>query len=89
MNKLELIHTKISYQLYIYLAQIETQQIRKIFLFRVKIVWLIWIMLVCIAHNGLLCFTLNNEQMTFKLKKVNFQGHGPADHDPTVWVIWL
>ena len=30
---------------------------------------------------------LNNRQMTFKLKKVNFQGHGPVDHDPDMRVI--
>ena len=34
-----------------------------------------------------LCFDLNNEQMTFTLKKVTFQGHRPADHDPNMQVI--
>ena len=29
-----------------------------------------------------LCFYPNNGQMTFKLKKVNFQGQGPADSWP-------
>ena len=34
----------------------------------------------------ILCFDLINRQMTFKLRKVNIQGHGPADHDPNVRV---
>ena len=38
-------------------------------------------MLVCIR---ILCFDHNNGQMTFKSIKVNFQGHGPADHDPKI-----
>ena len=32
----------------------------------------------------ILCYDLNNGQMTFKSKKVNFQGHGPADHVPNM-----
>ena len=44
-------------------------------------------MLVCMAPIRILCFDLNNGQMTFKLKKANFQGHGPADHDPNMRVI--
>ena len=37
------------------------------------------------ASTRILCFDLNNGQMTFKSKKVNFQGHGPADHDPMIF----
>ena len=40
-------------------------------------------MLVCIR---ILCFDLNNGQMTLTSKKVNFQGHGPADNDPNMRV---
>ena len=45
------------------------------------------IILVCIVLVRILCFDLNNGEMTFKLKKVNFQGNGPADHDPNMLVI--
>ena len=44
-------------------------------------------MLVCMAPIHILCFDHNNGQKTFKLKKVSFQGHRPADHDPNMWVI--
>ena len=39
------------------------------------------------ASNRILCFDLNNGHMTFKLKEVNFSGHGPADHDLNLRVI--
>ena len=39
------------------------------------------------APARMLRFHLNIAQMTFKVKKVNFQGHGPADHDPNMRVI--
>ena len=39
------------------------------------------------ASNRILCFDLNNGHMTFKLRKVNFPGHGPADHDLNLRVI--
>ena len=42
-------------------------------------------MFVCVR---ILCFALNNGQLTFKFKKVNFQGHGPAENDPNMRVIW-
>ena len=32
-----------------------------------------------------LCFDLN---LTVKLKKINLQGHGPAEHDQIMRVIW-
>ena len=44
-------------------------------------------MLVCMPPTRIFCFDLDNGQTTFKLKKVNFQGHGPADHDPKMRVI--
>ena len=72
-----------------YLAQKETQQIKNVLTPSnlIKTVRLIQIMFVCMAHNRVLCFDLNNGQMTFKLKKVNCQGHGPADRDPNMRVI--
>ena len=42
-------------------------------------------MLVCMAPTRILWFDLNNRQMTFKLKKVNFQGDAePANYRPNV-----
>ena len=35
----------------------------------------------------ILCFDLNNGQMTFISKKLDFEGHGPADHDPNMRII--
>ena len=36
----------------------------------------------------ILCFDLNNGQMTFKLNNINFQGHEKADNDPNMRVTW-
>ena len=44
-------------------------------------------MLMCMTPTHILCFDLNNGQITFKLRKDTFQGHGPADHDPNMRVI--
>ena len=35
----------------------------------------------------ILCFDLNNGQMPFRLKKINFQGHGPAGLVPNMRAI--
>ena len=71
----------------VYLAQKDTQQKRNapISCNLVKTVRLIGIILVCTAPTRILCFDLDNGQMTFNGR--NFQGHGPADHDPNMRVI--
>ena len=68
-----------------YLTQKETQQFQNVLIscnlletFRLILI------MVCIR---ILCFDFNNGQMTLKSKKVNFRGHGPADHDPNMRVI--
>ena len=52
----------------------------------VKTIRFISTMLVCMVHIRILCFDpiTCNGQMTFELRKVNVQGHGPADHDPNM-----
>ena len=73
----------------IYLAQNETQQIYNdlISCHLVKTIRLNSIMLICMTPTRILCIDLNNGQITFKLRKDTFQGHGPADHDLNKWVI--
>ena len=72
-----------------YLAQKETQQIKNVLIScdLVETIRLFELMLVCMAPTRILCFDLNNGHMTFKLKKVDFQGHGPPDRDPSIRVI--
>ena len=72
--------------LYKYLVQKETQQFQNALIScnLLKTFQLIKIMLVCIR---ILCFDLNNGQVTFKSKKVKFEGHGPADNNLNMRVI--